>query len=100
MPYEEVSEFESVREPRPPAKYPNAKKVFRLFRNYPVIWSVNRQMLSAAEFLYQEKGMEELSELMDWYESHKEEKFCPHFNDPMELAVKYHKLEEHLVRTT
>lgn len=100
MPEQRIHDYEVEREPRIPPKYPNAKKVFRLFRNYPFIWNLNRPFLAAAEHLYQEKGMEELSELMDWYESHKDEKFCPHFNDPMELAVKYHKLEEHLTRTT
>ncbi len=94
--------FDDGREERykPPAKYPNAKKVFRLFGQYPFPWNVNAQMLNAAEWLFTEKGIEELSELLQWYRKHKEDKFCPKFRDPMELVTKYEKLEAHLERTS
>lgn len=93
--------FDDGREQRykPPAKYPNAKKVLALFGKYPYPWNVNKQVLSAAEFLFEEKGMEELTELFTWYAKHHKDKFCPKFSDPMELVMKYPKLEEHLART-
>lgn len=100
MTIEEVSSFETEREPRAPARYPNAKQVFRLFKNYIPVWSVNRQFLTAAQWLYENKGIEELVELFGWYDKHKEEKFCPKFNDPMELVTKYPKLEAHVDRTS
>ena len=83
-----------------PAKYPNAKKVFRLWGTYPFPWNVNAPFLNAAEWLFKEKGIEELSELFKWYRKHQEDKFCPKFHDPMSLMTQYPKLEAHLARTS
>ncbi len=83
-----------------PPKYPNAKKVLRLFGSYPFPWNVNRQILSSAEWLFEEKGMEELTELFEWYAKAKADKFCPKFHDPMTLMTQYPKLEAHLARTS
>lgn len=81
------------------AKYPNAKEVFALFPAYKKIWDVNTQFCTNAQWLYEEKGMEELTELFEWYAKHKGDQFCPKFYDPMELVEKYPKLEDYLERT-
>lgn len=81
------------------AKYPNAKEVFALFPAYKKIWDVNTQFCTNAQWLYEEKGIEELTELFEWYAKHKGDQFCPKFYDPMELVEKYPKLEDYLERT-
>lgn len=100
MPIERITDEEIERAPKVPPKFPHARQVLRLFRNYIPVWNLNKPFLSAAEWLFKEKGMEELVELMDWYEEHKNDKYCPHFDNPMELVVKYSKLEEHLTRSS
>lgn len=96
----ETSEEEDGGRSKSTAKYPNAREVFRLFGKYPKVWERNSPFCAAAQWLYEEKGMEELSELMDWYQKRKLDQFCPRFHDPMGLVEKYPKLEEHLARTS
>lgn len=81
------------------AKYPHAKEVFKLWGKYPFPWNLNASMRASAEWLYTEKGMEELTELFQWYAVHKDDEFCPKFHDPITLAQKYPQLEAHLERT-
>lgn len=80
------------------AKYPHSKEVFKLWGKYPAFWNLNAGFCASAEWLYTEKGIEELSDLMKWYPKHKEDKFCPKFRNPKELAEKYGKLEDYFDR--
>ncbi len=76
------------------AKYPNAKEVFRLFKGYvPALWDRNTTFLVAAQSLYETKGMEELTELMNWYKKNRTRDFCPQFDDPNEWAKKYQMVD-------
>jgi hypothetical protein len=75
------------------AKYPHSKEVFSLWGNYPPFWNLNAAFCSAAEWLYTEKGIEELSDLIKWYAKHKDDPYCPQFHNPKDLAEKYGKLE-------
>ena len=78
-----------------PAKYPNAKEVFRIFGDYPKIWEKNTQFCLSAQWLYEEKGMEELTEQYSWWEKHKTEQFCPKFYNPIEWVEKYQKISDY-----
>lgn len=99
MPIEEVSHFEDERErvARPPAKYPNAKIVFRLWPGRPMNWNINRYQLQAAENLFLERGMESLKDAIEWYDDMykkwKHDKFFPVVNSPFDLDSKWDKLE-------
>lgn len=84
-----------------PAKYPNAKDVFRLFKNYsPVLWDRNTTFLRSAQSLFEEKGMEELVEQMDWYKKNRHRDFCPQFDDPAEWANKYAQIDRFFDKVT
>ncbi len=84
-----------------PAKYPNAKEVFRLFKSYsPILWDRNTTFLRAAQSLYEDKGIEELTEQMKWYEKNRKRDFCPQFDDPLEWANKYASIDRFFDKIT
>lgn len=71
------------------ARFPDAKKVFRLFGNYPKVWEINTHFCANAQGLHDTYGMEELTEQMTWYQKNRHREFCPQFDDPIQWAVKY-----------
>lgn len=82
------------------AKYPNAKEVFRLFGKYPAPWERHTTFLADAQWLYEEKGMEELSEMKAWYDKNRKREFCPQFDDPHEWVLKYKKVDDFFDKIT
>lgn len=81
------------------AKYPDAKKVFRIFPHYPRTWDVNTTFLRAAQSLYEERGIEELTELYDWYKKNRRRDYCPQFDDPNEWLKKYEAVNRFFDKT-
>jgi hypothetical protein len=90
----EVSEEE--KKPKSPAKYPNAKKVFSLFGEYPKHWERNTTFLLAAEEFYNDPnlGFDEAEYIMKaWYPKNKDKEYCPQIFNPHDLLTKYPKIE-------
>lgn len=79
-------------------KYPNAKQVFALWGKYPKNWDLNSTQQKAAENLFEEQGLEDIKEALDFYEKHQEDEWCPKINSPYDLDAKWKKLEDHLDR--
>ncbi len=99
-PIERVSEDERPKR-MPIAKYPDAKKVFRLFPVYvPALWDEHTTFLKAAQILHDTKGMEELTEMMAWYQKNRHREFCPQFDDPNECLKKYEPMSRFFDKIT
>lgn len=89
--FEIVSEKEEKSKAQP--KYPHAKSVFELWGKYPRNWDLNATQLRAAENLYDERGIEEIEGLLEWYEKNKTRDFCPQVSSPYDLDSKWSKLD-------
>lgn len=80
-----------------PKKKEKAKstQVFALFAPYchramvPGIWLANRTQRDAAEILFDERGIEQISAALKFAHEHKDEEFFPHVNTPYDLANKW-----------
>lgn len=73
-------------------KHPHAKSVFGLWGKYPRNWDLNTTQLRAAENLYEERGIEDVSSFLEWYAKHKNDDFCPQVSSPYDLDSKWDKL--------
>ena len=73
-------------------KYPNARKVFALWGNYPANWKINKTQLQAAENLYSERGVEQIIKALKFYQENKEDQFCPEINSPYDMDSKWAKI--------
>lgn len=97
---ERVSEYQKPKR-EPTAKYPNAKQVFKLFPAYvPALWDKNTTFLIAGQSLHDTKGMEELTEMMEWYQKNRHREFCPQFDDPNECLKKYEPMSRFFDKIT
>lgn len=76
-----------------PKKYPHSKEVFELWGKYPRNWDLNSTQLRAAENLFEEHGVQEVKDALEWYESVKDREFCPVVVSPYDLDSKWDKLE-------
>lgn len=101
MPYEIVDVIDSDKDPRP-RKNVDYRFVFGLFYSngkWPKSWEFKREHVEAARFLYETIECDELSDAMQFYMKHKDEKYCPQINSPSDLLEKWGKLEAHLKRS-
>lgn len=87
----EVSE--ESKKPRAKPKYPHSKEVFALWPSAPKNWALNTTQLRAAENLYEEHGIEEITSALLYIKNHKDEEFCPQISTPYDLDSKWLKLE-------
>lgn len=74
------------------AKYPNAKKVMKLFPTYVKSWEMYKQFCVASESLFEERGLENIEEALKYYKKHQDEPFIPSIFTPMDLDSKWDKL--------
>lgn len=87
----------------PKAKYPNAKKMFALWKDYPKHWERNTTFLLAAEEFHNDPalGYEEAKYIIEvWYPANKDKEFCPQLFNPHDLLTKYPKIEAFSHKTT
>lgn len=82
-----------VVEKKSPRKYPNAPIVFKLFQEILGInqsfWKRSPAILESCERLYAERGVEKIKNALEFYQEHKDEKFCPKITSPKKLEEKY-----------
>lgn len=79
--------------PKSRAKYPNANEVFRLFPNPQKQWEINTTERKHAQLLYDEKGLEEISDALKWYQKRADKDFMYKIDTPYDLSTKWVKLE-------
>lgn len=89
---------EEEKKPKTPPKYPHSKEVFGLWGAYPRNWVANKTQLTAAENLFEERGIEDIKEALDFYRTHQKDKYCPEIDSPFDLDTKWVKLEAFLER--
>lgn len=89
---------EAPTKPASRAKYPNAKKVFALFGKYPKNWEMNKTQLKSAENLVEEKGLEKVEKVIQFFLENKDDTFCPQISSPYDLDSKWRKLFEYKKR--
>lgn len=84
------------KKPKSPAKYPNAKKIFSLWGDYPKHWERQTTFLLAAEEFHNDPalGYEEAEYILkEWYPKNKDKEYCPQIHNPHDLLTKHSKLE-------
>jgi len=94
------NEFEVERWQKKPsaAKYPHAKEIFALFKNYVPSWKINRTFCISAENLYLTRGVADCKDALEFAEKHKKEPFCPQIHTPYDLDMKWDKLVEYSLK--
>ena len=79
-------------------KYPDAPIVRKLFQEIlgvnPLDWNRNTTVLQACENLLTEHNVEKVRNALNFYKEHKENKFCPIINSPVDLDRKYARLSQ------
>ncbi len=90
--------LEAPTKPKSQAKYPNAKRVFALFGKYPKNWDINKTQLKSAENLVEEKGLEKIEKVIQFFLENKDDPFCPQISSPYDLDSKWRKLFEYKKR--
>lgn len=96
----QISKEEKVPKKESSAKYPHAKAIFALFDDYPKRWEKQTPFLVSAESLYEDQGIEELTEQMEWYKKNRHRDFCPQFDDPIEWSKKYASIDRFFDKVT
>mgnify|MGYP000955562568 CR=1 FL=1 len=90
---EKVENEDKPTKPKNKRKYPHSEVVFRLFPKFQRGWGMNTTELSYAELLYEEYGLEDVKDSIDYHERHKHEPYFPQITKPSELYNKWAQLE-------
>lgn len=75
---------------KPPRKM--HRQIFSLFTGVQPFWFKSRQMIDAADRLYNDKGVEKCKKALAFFNENKDEKFCPQVYTPIDLEEKWTKL--------
>lgn len=76
-----------------PPKYPHSKEVFGLWGSWPRNWLLNTTQLRAAENLYEERGLDEIKDALQFIKDYGNADFFPSITSPYDLDSKWAKLE-------
>lgn len=70
-------------------KYPNARKVMKLFPTFIHPWTLNKQFLAYAEEMHKTHAPDKIVKILQFWKDHKDDSLCPYMGNPMKFMTNY-----------